>query len=64
MTKPRLLITRRWPAEAEDAAHAAFDVTLNEGDAPMSAEALTTALREYNFARIESIVADDKQRLT
>lgn len=46
--KPRVLITRRWPAEVEREMAARFDVTCNESDAPMSQPALAEAMQEYD----------------
>ena len=46
MAKPRILITRRWPAAAEAEAQARFAVTLNAADAPLDAAALRAALRD------------------
>jgi lactate dehydrogenase-like 2-hydroxyacid dehydrogenase len=46
MQKPKVLVTRRWPEAAEARLRESFDVTLNETDAPMSAEALRNALRD------------------
>jgi lactate dehydrogenase-like 2-hydroxyacid dehydrogenase len=46
--KPRILLTRRWTEEVEQYLAERFDVTLNHGDAPMNAEALRNAMREYD----------------
>jgi len=46
--RPRVLLTRRWPAAAEAAIAAKFDVTLNESDAPLGADDLRRALAEYD----------------
>lgn len=46
--KPKVLITRRWPEQAEQAMRARFDVTLNESDTPMTATELQEALRNYD----------------
>ena len=46
MTKPKVVITRKIPAAAEERAKKLFDVTLNVDDVPMNAEALARALRE------------------
>jgi lactate dehydrogenase-like 2-hydroxyacid dehydrogenase len=45
VSKPRVIITRRWPKEAEARASALFDVQLNEQDRPMSPEQLRDCLR-------------------
>ncbi len=47
-SKPRILVTRRWPAAVEQVLAERFDLTLNEGDVPMTAEALADALRTYD----------------
>ncbi|WP_077960006.1 2-hydroxyacid dehydrogenase [Ensifer adhaerens] len=47
-SKPRILVTRRWPAAVEQVLAERFDVTLNERDVPMTAEALADALRTYD----------------
>lgn len=44
-SKPRILVTRRWPAAVEHVLSERFDVTLNEQDVPMTAERLAEALR-------------------
>ena len=48
MSKPKVLITRRWPEAVEKAMSASFDVTLNSDDTPMTAEQLQQALQEYD----------------
>lgn len=48
MQKPKVLVTRRWPAAAEIRLRELFDVSLNASDVPMSATALHDALREYD----------------
>ncbi|MDD5036412.1 MAG: D-glycerate dehydrogenase [Methylococcaceae bacterium] len=48
MNKPKVIVTRRWPAAAEARLQESFDVTLNEADVPMSAEQLKDALRQYD----------------
>ena len=47
-SKPRILVTRRWPAAVEQVLAERFDLTLNEGDVPMTVEALADALRTYD----------------
>jgi len=47
LSKPKVLITRRWPEAVEKAMSASFDVTLNTDDTPMTAEQLQQALQEY-----------------
>jgi len=48
LSKPKVLITRRWPEALEKAMSASFDVTLNTDDTPMTAEQLQQALQEYD----------------
>lgn len=48
MSKPKLLITRRWPKAVEEAAKKDFDVTLNEKDIPLSLEDMRNALKSYD----------------
>ncbi|MET3855831.1 D-glycerate dehydrogenase [Rhizobium sp. OAE497] len=48
MSRPRILVTRRWPAAAEAALAERFDVTLNEADVPMTADQLRQALADYD----------------
>ena len=45
MNKPKVIVTRRWPAEVESQLKAHYDVQLNESDMPMSAEALKLAMQ-------------------
>ena len=40
MSKPKVILTRKWPAEAEAKAQELFDVVLNEDDHKMSVESL------------------------
>ncbi len=48
MSKPKVLLTRRWPAEAEAQAKEWFDATLNEDDHKMSVDELKDAMRNYD----------------
>lgn len=48
MTKPRILLTRRWPDAVEARLAASYDVTRNVSDAPMDAGALAQAMRDYD----------------
>ncbi len=48
MSKPKVLLTRKWPAEAETKAQELFDVTLNEDDHKMSVDELKDAMRHYD----------------
>ena len=45
MSKPKVIVTRRWPEVVETRLKELFDVQLNEDDHPMSAEELKEALR-------------------
>ncbi len=45
MSKPRVIVTRRWPAAVEEALSARFDTHLNTDDHPFSREELSAALR-------------------
>ena len=45
-TRPKVVVTRRLPEPVETRMRELFDVTLNETDAPMGAEALREALPE------------------
>ncbi|MDD5271963.1 MAG: D-glycerate dehydrogenase [Methylovulum sp.] len=45
MNKPKIIVTRRWPAEVENQLKALYDVQLNESDTPMSAEQLKLAMQ-------------------
>ena len=47
-SKPRILVTRRWPAAVEQVLAERFDVTLNEGDVPLTAAELAEAVRTYD----------------
>jgi lactate dehydrogenase-like 2-hydroxyacid dehydrogenase len=44
MNKPKVIVTRRWPAEIEARIAATFDAVLNKDDTPMTAGELTAAL--------------------
>lgn len=48
MSKPKVLLTRRWPEVVENRLKELYDVTLNEDDHPMSAGELQDALRNYD----------------
>jgi lactate dehydrogenase-like 2-hydroxyacid dehydrogenase len=45
MSKPKVVVTRKWPAEVEAQLKTLYDVQLNESDIPMTAEALKKALQ-------------------
>lgn len=48
MSKPKVLISRRWPATVEAKLQELFDTTLNSNDHPMSADEFRTALQNYD----------------
>jgi len=48
MTKPKILLTRRWPDAVEARLAASYDVTRNERDVPLDAAALATAMRDHD----------------
>lgn len=48
MSKPRILITRRWPEGVERELAERYDVTFNETDEPMSTDAIRQALMDYD----------------
>jgi len=45
MSKPKVIVTRKWPAEVEAELKALYDVQLNESDIPLTAEELKFALQ-------------------
>lgn len=45
MNKPKVVVTRKWPAEVEATLGQLYDVTLNENDHPMTPEELKLALQ-------------------
>lgn len=45
MSKPKVIVTRKWPAAVEEKLKEYFDVQLNEDDIPMTTEQLQQALR-------------------
>lgn len=45
MSKPKVVVTRKWPAEVEEKLKALYDVQLNENDIPMTADGLKEALK-------------------
>ena len=48
MSKPKVLISRRWPATVEAKLQELFDTTLNSDDQPMSGDEFRTALQNYD----------------
>ncbi len=45
MSKPKVIVTRKWPAELEAELKALYDVQLNESDIPLTADELKLALQ-------------------
>jgi len=45
MNKPKVIVTRRWPAEVESQLKALYDVQLNVSDTPMGADELKLAMQ-------------------
>lgn len=45
MAKPKVIVTRRWPAAVESKLKTLYDVSLNEADTPMDVAQLQDALR-------------------
>ncbi|MFW2587728.1 2-hydroxyacid dehydrogenase [Sagittula sp. SSi028] len=48
MSRPKILITRKWPEAVEQALAARFDVTFNDSDQPMDAAALCDAMQTHD----------------
>jgi len=48
VSKPRILLTRKWPEEAEARAKEQFDAQLNEDDHKLSVEELKAAMKNYD----------------
>lgn len=48
VTRPKILLTRRWPAAVEARLAASYDVTLNVADVPMTAAEIRQALLDYD----------------
>lgn len=48
MSKPKVLVTRKWPAEVEEKLKALYDVTLNDNDIALTADELKCALQNYD----------------
>ncbi|MEO6387778.1 MAG: D-glycerate dehydrogenase [Croceibacterium sp.] len=69
MERPKVLVTRRWPADVERALQAQFEVTLNLGDQPLSQAELAAAMGEYDVLcstvsdRIDAAVIGDGTRV-
>ena len=48
MTKPRVICSRKWPAQVEAVLKERFDVTLNEADVALTQDQLKDALNTYD----------------
>lgn len=48
MSKPKVVVTRRWPERVEAALQELFDVTLNTDDVPMTTPQLQAALQTHD----------------
>ena len=48
MARPKVLLTRRWPEPVERRLAERYEVTLNGADAPMSADQIAEALRDFD----------------
>ncbi len=48
MSKPKLLVNRKWPNEVEEKLKSLYDVTLNVKDVELSAEKLKAGLQNYD----------------
>ena len=46
MSKPRIIVTRRWPQEVENILAQKYDAVFNEHDVPLDSAALVAAMRE------------------
>ena len=46
MSKPRVIISRRWPEAVEQYLAERYDVVINESDTPMSADEMRAALTD------------------
>lgn len=46
--KPRIIVTRRWPAAVEQVLASCFNTTFNEGDTPMKPAQLRAAFLEFD----------------
>ena len=48
MTKPKVLVTRRWPQSVEERMAEVFDLDLNMADKPLSQADLRDAMGRYD----------------
>jgi len=64
MTKPTIFVTRRWPAAAEEALAAHFDVTLNEDDRPLTKDELAEGFASHDVAAptVSDVIDDEVVR--
>ena len=64
MTKPTIFVTRRWPAAAEEALAAHFDVTLNEDDRPPPKDELAEGFASHDIAAptVSDVIDDEVVR--
>ena len=64
MTKPTIFVTRRWPAAAEEALAAHFDVTLNEDDLPLTKDELAEGFASHDIAAptVSDVIDDEVVR--
>ena len=51
MSKPKVIVTRRWPEQVETRLAEVFDVRLNESDRPMSQDERVRATRRLRASR-------------
>jgi len=58
MSKPKVIVTRRWPDEVEQRLAEVFDVRLNRSDRPMSQDQLCAA-----FAEADAVFATVSDRI-
>lgn len=61
MTRPKVLVTRKWPDAVERRLASAYDLTLNPTDQPLTPEALSAAMGEFDAicpTVVDSITAD------
>ncbi len=52
MSRPSIFVTRRWPAAAEEALSAHFEVTFNTDDRPLGKDELIEGLRATTSPRL------------
>ena len=58
MSKPKVIVTRRWPEQVETRLAEVFDVRLNESDRPMSQDELRAA-----FAQADAVFPTVSDRI-